>query len=238
MERLDHALTVGGALGMRNLGHPCGKPLDLLKLHAVPGRIADDRIEAARGRGAFPISPDTGKGRLPMQKAPLGGKRAGVGDKRRCGFLHRSGVECAASAPQDRPGFARRRKRRAIRDLDRRSVIPAEQHFAGKLRGSIGRPKPARSMREVKKGAQFGGVFLDPREELGAALDLADVGIRGFLNPGHPGSGLPRLRDITGDDQPVAVVQLALDRGNKLAEQRVAATQMMIKKRHRRADGE
>ena len=36
------------------------------------------------------------------------------------------------------------------------------------------------------------------------------------------------MRNVTGDDQPVVLVQLALDRGNKLAEQRIATAQMVV----------
>ena len=75
--RRDHALAVGGTLLLGDLAPACGKPLYLLQLHPVPGRVADHGVEAAGGARALPIRPDAGEGRLPVEEAfPRSGEQA------------------------------------------------------------------------------------------------------------------------------------------------------------------
>ena len=49
-----------------------------MQLHPVPGRVADDGIEATFGARALPIRPDAGEGRLPVEKAFLVDKMASL----------------------------------------------------------------------------------------------------------------------------------------------------------------
>ena len=70
-QRPDHALAVRGALGVGDLRAAGGEPLHLLELHPVPGRVADDRVEAPVPLDRIPIRPDARKGDLPVEEPLL-----------------------------------------------------------------------------------------------------------------------------------------------------------------------
>ena len=74
----DHPLAVGGAWGHGDVRAPGREPLDLLQFHPVPGRIADDRVEAAIQLARFPIRPYARERHLPVQEALAGDKRTRV----------------------------------------------------------------------------------------------------------------------------------------------------------------
>ena len=74
----DHPPAVGRARLPRDLRTPSGEPLDLLQLHAVPGRIADHGVEAATPRGGVPVGPHAGERGLPVEEALFGRDRARI----------------------------------------------------------------------------------------------------------------------------------------------------------------
>lgn len=89
----DQALAVGGAGLEGDLGAALGEPLDFLELDAVPGRVADDGVEAP-----LPVLPDGGEGELPVQPAVPRGPPQGL--------LHRA-MGLALALPEELdPGFA------------------------------------------------------------------------------------------------------------------------------------
>ena len=73
-QRPDHALAVRSAPCVGDLRTACGKPLHLLQLHPVPGRVADYGVEAAGPFGRIPIRPHAGEGDLPVEKSFLHGE--------------------------------------------------------------------------------------------------------------------------------------------------------------------
>ena len=58
----------GGGGGAGEVGIAGGEPFDFLELDAVPGRIADDGVEAALGGLVLPVAPDAGEGGFPMKE--------------------------------------------------------------------------------------------------------------------------------------------------------------------------
>ena len=50
------------------MGIAGGEPFDFLELDAVPGRIADDGVEAALGGLVLPVAPDAGEGGFPVEE--------------------------------------------------------------------------------------------------------------------------------------------------------------------------
>ena len=58
----------GGGGGAGQVGIAGGEPFDFLELDAVPGRIADDGVEAALGGLVLPVAPDAGEGGFPVEE--------------------------------------------------------------------------------------------------------------------------------------------------------------------------
>ena len=98
-------LRSAAALGVRDLGDARGEPLDLLQLHAVPGRVADHCVEAAGWLAVFPIVQYARKRGFPMQKTAFGGEERALATKRaaacsaarRFDALAASGRNCVAA---------------------------------------------------------------------------------------------------------------------------------------------
>ena len=64
----DAFATGGGGGGAGEFGIAGGEPFDFLELDAVPGRIADDGVEAALGGLVLPVAPDAGEGGFPVEE--------------------------------------------------------------------------------------------------------------------------------------------------------------------------
>ena len=64
----DFSTAGGGGGGAGQLGIAGGEPFDFLELDAVPGRIADDGVEAALGDFVLPVAPDAGEGGFPVEE--------------------------------------------------------------------------------------------------------------------------------------------------------------------------
>ena len=101
---LDAAAAGGGGGGEGEIRRAGGKPFDLLELDAVPGRVADDGVEAAGGLVVLPAVPDAGEGDFPVEEGFAGGDGPG-GVPHVPEFLPvtvfalgRSRVECVRSA--------------------------------------------------------------------------------------------------------------------------------------------
>ena len=66
---LNGHLSRRGGRRERNVRVASRKPFHFLKFDAVPGRVADHRVKAARRADVLPMTPHPRKGRLPVQKA-------------------------------------------------------------------------------------------------------------------------------------------------------------------------
>ena len=67
-ERGNHSCAIGSPRCHRNLSSSRGEPLHLLKFHAIPRRIADNRIKAAVKMIGFPLRPNARETDLPIHE--------------------------------------------------------------------------------------------------------------------------------------------------------------------------
>lgn len=117
-----------------------------MQLDAVPGRVADDRVEPAVRTGALPIAPHPGKRGLQVQKSfPRGNGRGFLPQLAECG---RDAIVVVRAAGQQGVRFAG----------------PSFQRFDD--RGLTGRAVPLRHAGgEPAQAAQVGGGVLDLPEQ-------------------------------------------------------------------------
>ena len=92
---LDAAAAGGGCGGEGQVRRAGGEPFDFLQLDAVPGRVADDGVEAAGGLVVLPAAPDAGEGSFPVEEVlavgDLTGGAPGLGEVGPGGVCWRTG---------------------------------------------------------------------------------------------------------------------------------------------------
>jgi hypothetical protein len=76
---IDEDQATRGRLRPRDLRLARSPPFDLLQLEPVPGRVADQGVEATRQAVIFSIRPDARKGNLPVEKVLFVQERPGFG---------------------------------------------------------------------------------------------------------------------------------------------------------------
>ena len=230
LQRGDQGLAVGGARLGGDGGVALGKPLDLLQLDAVPRRVAQHHVEAAA-----PLQVEhVGKGGPPVEEALARGQPG-------AGLHQRGGVRGAGFAGVQRAGgqrfdqIAPRRQQR--RQGAAGGVVAQLLQFGGLVDRPAGQ-QPAQRAPEVEQAVQRRGTRLGLLRELLrlARLGDVDVGQVGHLRQPLGGQRQPLQR--TGVEQRAQRLQAAAHRRQRLAVQRVAALEVVVQKRQRRADGE
>ena len=100
------------------------------------------------------------------------------------------------------------------------------------------RGQPAQTAQEVHQAAQVGGAGLHAAEQIGGLAHLRHVGVRHFFDLLHAHRGVLGRGDGGAGEQAGEAAQLAGGVVHPQADERVAAEQVVIEERQRRADGE
>ena len=215
-------------------GERVANPLDLLQLDAVPGRVADHRVEAALGPVVLPALPDAGEGGLPVQKTLAAGdlpRRAPhLAEGGPEGALPErvGGVDAVGAVGQQGKGFLLAQGK----DAHQRRF-----EFTARLLLHA-RGQPAHPAERVEQSAQLRGRLFDLVEEGCRRFDLADIGVGHLLDALHPAGRVFGGLDGAGRVHLAQALHLLGGVVDAQADERVAAAQVVVEKGERRADGE
>ena len=97
---------------------------------------------------------------------------------------------------------------------------------------------PAQAAQEVERAAQAGGGRLDAAEQRRGLAHLGHVGVGHLLDLLHPFGGGLDAGDGARGEQPSELAQVLAGVGHAQTDQRIAAAQVVVEERERRADGE
>ena len=180
---LDAAAAGGGGGGEGEIRGAGGEPFDLLQLDAVPGRVADDGVEAAGGLVVLPAAPDAGEGDFPVEEGfavgDLFGAVPDLGVLGPQGVLSDGvgGVDVVGAVGQQGKGLF------LLRDDYR---LKRRFEFGALLLFHAG-GEPVDAAECVEEAAKRGGRFFDLAEEGGRFFDFGNVSVGHLFDTLHAG---------------------------------------------------
>ena len=230
----DGGVPSGRGRGEGDLPSTGRKPLHLLQLDPVPGRIADHRVETAFGPAVLPVLPHAGEGRLPMQEL--------LAARYDSGFL----PALTQRRPVIRVDIGGTLTRR-VRPMRQNPVCigrhPAERGCQRRLElgtrpGFHTSGHPLQSAQAIEQPPEIGSGFLDFAKHGCRLVHLDHIGIRHLLDSLHPFRGDLCAGDGRSGKQSAKPIQIANRIPYPEADERVPAAQVVVQERQRRANGE
>ena len=195
----------------------------MLKLHSVPGRIADDRIEAAVQLGLLPIRPDAWERDLPVQKALTINQRLRIVEQRSETLRVLRARQIGCGALGDVYGIAQA------------PVQPGKVRFPVL---AVPQVEPFECMEKGQERVQWSRHFRDFRKDVGGAVRFSDLGVGQILNDLHGGRRAGRSIERSFQEQAALTFRAVKSGPHPGAEKAVAAAQMMVQETERCPDRE